>query len=306
MKILFVSSGNGGEVAPFVKQQSEWLIKSGVEIEHFLIKGRGVKGYLNNLTLLKQKLQNSKFDFIHAHFWASAALALLQFKLPVVVTYHGCDINRKDLRWLSNIFVSPWVKQIIVVNNNMLTHVPASKSHVIPCGIDLNLLPILNKIECREKLGLDLNKKYILFSSAFDRIEKNATLAFDAIKLLNDKTIELIEFKNYSYKQIKYLFNAVDLALLTSLREGSPQFIKEAMAFNIPIVTTNVGDVEWIIGNTNGCYITTFNSASVAEKINNIFNNNILRTNGRERIFKLKLDIESVTKKTLDVYSNLI
>ena len=38
--------------------------------------------------------------------------------------------------------------------------------------------------------------------------------------------------------------NACDVALLTSIHEGSPQFIKEALACNRPIVSTDVGDVR--------------------------------------------------------------
>lgn len=42
---------------------------------------------------------------------------------------------------------------------------------------------------------------------------------------------------------------------MTSNYEGSPNIIKEAMACNCPIISTDVGDVGWVVGNTEGCYL---------------------------------------------------
>ena len=49
--------------------------------------------------------------------------------------------------------------------------------------------------------------------------------------------------------------------------EGSSNVIKEAMACNCPIVTTDAGDAKWVIGNTAGCYVSTFEPEDVADKI---------------------------------------
>ncbi len=48
---------------------------------------------------------------------------------------------------------------------------------------------------------------------------------------------------------------ACDMLLLTSKREGSPQVIKEALYFKLPIVSTNVGVIEGILRGTDHTFI---------------------------------------------------
>lgn len=103
-------------------------------------------------------------------------------------------------------------------------------------------------------------------------------------------------------------YNASDVLLFTSHREGSLNVIKEAMSCNLPIVSTNVGDVEWILGSTEGCYIFSFEVSDVVEKIKKaiLFTSKNNRTSGRERIINLELDSESVAEKIISIYRGLI
>ena len=78
---------------------------------------------------------------------------------------------------------------------------------------------------------------------------------------------ELIELDNRNREEVNLLLNACNLLLLTSTSEGSPQVIKEAMACNRPIVATDVGDIRELIGDTEGCYLTSFDPDDVAKKI---------------------------------------
>jgi glycosyltransferase involved in cell wall biosynthesis len=95
---------------------------------------------------------------------------------------------------------------------------------------------------------------------------------------------------------------------MTSISEASPQFIKEAMACNCPTVSTDVGDVKKLIGNTDGCYITTFDPEDVAEKVKMAleFRIKYKQTNGRKRIIELGLDSETVAGKVIEVYKKVL
>jgi teichuronic acid biosynthesis glycosyltransferase TuaC len=92
--------------------------------------------------------------------------------------------------------------------------------------------------------------------------------------------------------------------LLTSFNEGSPQFIKEAMACNCPIVSTDVGDVNEIIGKTDGCFICGFNKEDVKEKIEICleFAEKNGRTDGRNHLIKAGLTSDHISAKVMDVY----
>ena len=77
------------------------------------------------------------------------------------------------------------------------------------------------------------------------------------------------------------------------------------MACNLPIVSTDVGNVKEVIGNTEGCYITTYDPMDVAEKTKMALAFG-RRTNGRERITKLGLDSDTISKKIISVYKKVL
>ena len=129
-------------------------------------------------------------------------------------------------------------------------------------------------------MNMNLSKKYCLFPSSKNRIEKNFKLAYDSITSL-DNNIEIVTLgQNYSTEEVNLLYNACDFLLLTSIREGSPQSIKEALACNCPIISTNVGDVKKMLGNTQNCFIVPFDKFEIQKKIKIILESQS-RSNGR-------------------------
>jgi len=276
MKILVVCSGNFENFnfqihQAFIYEQIESVkrLNSNIHFDHYFIKGKGIKGYLKNLKGIKSVLQKNEYKYIHAHFAFSSLLANLQRKVPVITTFHGSDINNPKNRLLSGIVEVLSKKSIYVSEELRKKSLPGNLKgkFVVPCGVDMDTFTPSSKSLSREKLGLDPGKKYVLFSSSFNNKVKNYPLAKAAINKLNNPNIELIEFKNYDRGSAALLMNAVDLALMTSFNEGSPQFIKEALACNCQVVSTDVGDVKSIIENIEGCYITSFEAEDVAEKI---------------------------------------
>ena len=308
MKVLFVFSGNSTvfAISPFIQSQAESLRKLGHTIDYYPIKGKGIGGYISNIPQLKHYIKKGNYDLIHAHYSLCIMVAILCFvKVPKVGSFMGNDIlgeyNSKGKFlikslpiMLLSILVQPFLNYAICKSKDMSKLIYFVPYQIIPNGIDLETFrPLV--------LKLDTNKKRILFLGDIYDINKNYKLLNEAIKYIKHYNIEIIAPYPLPQNQIVELFSEVDVFVLCSIVEGSPNVIKEAMACNCPIVATNVGDVSWLLGNLEGHYICKNDPIDLASKIEQAFEFG-QRTEGRRRIIELKLDSESIAKRIEKVY----
>ena len=302
MRILVVASFNKGRFAPFIIEQAEALKEQGCEIEFFGLQGKGLRGYLNNVPQLKQKIREFRPDVIHAHYGLSGLFANLQREIPVVTTYHGSDINDKSALPFSKMAIrlSGW--NIFVSRKIIEIAKPKKNYSLLPCGIDLHELQQMNKSEARQRMNLEANKRYVLFSGAFDNEVKNAPLARKAMEELCDPSVVLLELKGYSREEVTLLMCAVDALLMTSFTEGSPQVIKEALACGCPIVSVDVGDVKERIDGVDGCYVAeTRHATELASLLQNAMGFEG-KTKGRERVISDQLDNRLVSQQLMKIF----
>ena len=303
MKVLIVASYNKNRFAPFIQEQADALVKAGCEVGYFGIQGKGFSGYLKQLPELKKKIKEFQPDIIHAHYGLSGLLANLQRRIPVVTTYHGSDINNANARRFSKIAMKMSAYNVFVSQKTLDLAKPKRNFVLLPCGINLEDYPIVDKLEARKQMGLDAQKKYVLFAGAFDNAVKNAPLAQQAVALLPN--VELLELKGYSRQQVALLMQAVDCFLMTSFTEGSPQVIKEAMACGCPIVSVDVGDVKERIGHVNGCYVVSdYCRQEIADGVRGAvaFDG---RTNGRDVIINDEMINSKVAEQLLQIYQTV-
>ena len=306
MKILFVASYNKNSFAPFVVEQAEALKGTGCEMAFLGLQGKGVKGYLKNWPDLKRKLRDYQPDVIHAHYGLSGLLANLQRKVPVVTTYHGSDINDKRALPFSKMAIRLSAWNIFVSRKTLEKIQPRRNFSLIPCGIDLYDLQQTEKAEARQRMGMSMTKRYVLFAGGFDNSVKNVGLAREAMALLHDEHAELLELKGYTRDEVTLLMCAVDALLLTSYSEGSPQVIKEAMACGCPIVSVNVGDVKERTERVEGCFVAkTHQPKELAELLGEalLYEG---KTKGKEKLFADGLDNRQVAQRLLAVYENVL
>jgi teichuronic acid biosynthesis glycosyltransferase TuaC len=288
LKVLFISSGNikNFEISPIIKNQGESLKEQGVIIEYYRIKGKGLKGYLSNVMPLRKKLKAKTYDVVHAHYSLSAFVASLAGAKPLVVSLMGSDVKAKSFFkiWIK-LFVKLVWSAAIVKSQDMKESLGLQKVNVIPNGVNFNRFKPLDKKDCQEQLGWNNTKINVLFAANPERLEKNYKLAKEAISTIDDTNIVVHFLKGVPNTDMPLYYNAADVVLLTSLWEGSPNVIKEAMACNRPIVATNVGDIAEVTTGTKGCFICKFNKNDLSKKINLALDFNA--TTGRSNIENL-------------------
>ncbi|MES2139029.1 MAG: glycosyltransferase family 4 protein [Bacteroidota bacterium] len=307
IKVLIITGGNAGYISPFVQEQADSLNHYGIVTKIIQITGKGFWGYLSNYPKLIKEVRTFGPNIIHAHYGLCGMLAVLQRKVPVITTFHGSDINESKLNFVISKIVNRLSVFSIFVGSKLVNKLePNGDFLVLSCGINIETTFKMDMIDAKNKLGFDITKRYVLFCSAFSNKVKNSSLAFSAIKLLEN--VELVELTgHYSRNKTNLLMNACDALLVTSFNESGPLTVKEAMVCGCPIVSTDVGDVIEVIGETKGCFITTFDSNDCAEKIKLAleFRNKFGKVKGRERIVELGLDSVTTAKKIIEIYEKI-
>lgn len=303
MKVLFISSGNGiNGISPIIKNQGESLKKAGVQIEYFLIIGKGPFSYIKHIFTLRKYIKSKDYDLFHAHYLISSITATFSGCRPLIVSLMGSD-TKSGLFWkiIIKLFAFLYWKRVIVKSNSMKRDISIKKAKIIPNGVELDLVRPSN-------INDKSLQKTILFGSNPNRYVKNYSLAEKAMARLKTNNVYLKVVHSVTHKQIIEEINMSAVLLLTSHWEGSPNIIKEAMACNCPIVSTDVGDVRWLFGEEPGHFLTSPNPDEVAEKILLAldFAENHGRTNGRERLKKLGLDAETIALKITNVYQETL
>jgi teichuronic acid biosynthesis glycosyltransferase TuaC len=309
MKVLVVTNMYPTAEMPsygtFVREQVESLRREGVEVDVFFVNAR--KNMLNYLWAIPRfwgRLLTHRYDLIHSHYLHVNIVARAQFLYPVVITHHSGDSYSAWQRRLSYL-LDPFVDRIIAVSGDTKKVGHLRGAVVIPCGIDFNLFKPAPQQEAREKLGLPMDKKLVLWSGEYFRPEKRYDIVQKAMELLKKRVpeAELVLVSGKPLSSVPAYMNACDVLFLVSDKEGSPMVIKEAMACNLPVVSVPAGDVSEIIGNTEGCYICSQDPEDVAQKLEMALRWG-KRTNGREKIGHM--EIGAISRRIIALYGELL
>ena len=302
MRVLIVANHNTGKFTSFITEQVESIRQLGVEVDYYGVHGKGILGYLSNLSSLKTKIREYNPDLIHAHYGLSGLLANLQRSVPVVTSYHGSDIHAGGRTLFFSKVSSRLSAYNIFVSNRLLEQsgYKGNKKSIISCGIDMNTFHPIDRAVARKSIGWNPSGIYVFFGGAFDNAVKNSQLAKAAVAQIEGA--QLMEMRGYTREEVNLAMNAADCLLMTSHREGGPLVVKEAMACGTPVVAVRVGDVEETMTGVEGCYVASHDVKEVTSCLRQALSFQG-KTKGRQRIIELGLPMEQVAEQIINIYN---
>lgn len=277
------------------------------------------------------------FDAIDAHYFypdgVAAAMLGKYFNKPVVITARGSDVNlfpefpmpRRMILWAAQ-----QAKGIITVSQALkdrLVQLGVSPAAVTPLrnGVDLQRFAPLDREAARKQLNID---RYTIVSVG-NLIElKGHHLTIRALQRLPDVLLliagkgpdrarlealaqelgvaDRVRFLgSVPQTELKMVFNAADLMVLASSREGWANVLLESMACGTPVVASNVGgSPEVVAAPEAGLLMSEYSSDGVADAILRLRARNPDRAAARRYAEQFSWDF--TTRGQIDLFKKII
>jgi teichuronic acid biosynthesis glycosyltransferase TuaC len=246
----------------FVADQAAALQGSGeVELEVFAFGGGAGdrRAYLRAAGEARRRFRGRRFDVVHAHFGLSAWPALAVPAAIRAVTLHGTDLVHPRSRALT-LGALAFQDLVATVSEGLAERVPRLSARgravaILPTGVDLTRFVPASREGARAALGLRADGRYLLFPTDPTRPEKRA----DRARALAQATgAELITLGATAPAEMATHINAADGVLVTSERESFGLAALEAIACEVPVLSTPVGVAPTLLADLPGTLCAPF------------------------------------------------
>ena len=257
----------------FVKRQVDSLVERGLCCDVVFIRG-----YLSGRAyaaaarhLLAAGVRGRRYALVHAHGGEAGVVAGFYARAPVVVTYYGSDLLGIWRRSRSLPLTSRVRRRLvrdsarlaaatITQSRQMESVLPQrvrARNRVVPNGIDRRVFHPLDRARVRAELGWSDSEPVCLFAGNPSLPVKRFALAEAACRRAERETgpIRLAAIWGTAPERMPAVLNAADCLLLTSSSEGSPNVVKEAVTCGLPVITTQVGDVDDLLRDVEPSWI---------------------------------------------------
>ncbi|MEQ1907422.1 MAG: glycosyltransferase [Vicinamibacterales bacterium] len=321
MRVLMVTSQlpsatQPGTMAPVARQIAS-MREVGIDVDVVEVRGARRLKYLHAVPGVWERA--ARVDLVHAHYGYCGWLARVQLAKPVVVSFMGDDLlGTPDtdgrttvpsrLVVQANRRLARIVDAVIVKSQEMARIVAPVNAHVVPNGVDLQSFTPMEPAEARLMLGWTDDKHYVLFPGNPAVPRKGHALASAAAARAAPrmrKPIELRTLRGISPLHVPLYMNACDAMLMTSLLEGSPNVVKEAMACNLPVVSVEVGDVSEMLAGVHGCALCPRDAELLGRALSEVLACG-QRTTGRAALQSKELDLTSVARRVKAIYETVL
>jgi teichuronic acid biosynthesis glycosyltransferase TuaC len=311
VRVLLVTNLTPDAGAPsrgrFVRDQVHCLQRAGVEVELYSFPV-GKRHYLPATREVRRILRRRRFDLVHAHYGLAGWCAALAGARPLVVTFHGTDVRHRAVGMLSRRLA----RRIDLVAGASLAlfrreggrpGLPrrSGRAAVLPCGVDLGRFAPRPRVDARRRLGLDPAGRYLLFPSARERPVKRHDRAAQLAGLLG---AELLTGGAIAADRMPDWINAANAVLVTSENEGFGLVAVEALACDVPVLSTPVGIAPFLLAGIDGCLTAPFDPEGWANVARTHLDSADPRVAGRERAGWFSAEL--MAERVLVAYRELV
>lgn len=268
MRVLVVTNFEPDDAAPqrgrWVRDQIDEVRTRGIEVDLFSFPpGRGE--YIPAAKRLRSLLRRERFDLVHAHYGLPGWCARLAGAQPLIVTFHGTDVRHpvvgalsRRLAWRADL-VAGVSRALFAAEEGRpgLPRVPGSA--VLPCGPDLARFQSIPRAEARAELELDPAGRYLFFPASPARPEKRHDRAAELAAACD---AELLTGGSIEPERMPLWLNAANAVLVTSDYEGFGMAAVEALACEVPVLSTPVGVAPYALAGVRGCLCAPFDASA--------------------------------------------
>src|ERR1700753_3276991 len=264
MRVLVVTNLVPDAATPqrgrWVRDQVAEIRARGIEVEEFGFR-RGRSHYLPALRRLRTLLRRERFDLVHAPYGLAGWVAHLAGARPLLVTFHGTDVRHpsvgplsRRLAWRADLVAG--VSRALFFEEDGRPGLPdVPGAAVLPCGPELGRFAPAPRADARAALGLDPAGRYLLFPADPARPEKRHDRAAE---LAAATGAELLTGGSIEPEAMATWMNAADAVLVTSDYEGFGMAAIEALACDVPVLSTPVGVAPYLLAGIEGCLCAPF------------------------------------------------
>lgn len=320
MRVLVVTTEYPTDEQPgagiFVARQVRVLRGLGVQVDvlHFPSRGNPLN-HLRAWRRMRHRTSKQDYDLIHAQFGHAGLIARAQLGLPVVITFRGPDLEsvfdqrgRKTVKGRVLVALCQLLAlaadEVVVVSERLGRRLLRKGYRVVPSGLDLEIFSPVPREQARRALGWELDQTVALFAAQDVRMPgKRFPLAREAIEIARRRIdLRLEVASDVPPERMPLYMSACDALILTSLSEGSPNVVKEALACNLPVISVDVGDVRERLAGVSPGAICADDPQALAEALIEVLERP-RRSDGRRSVEQL--DERSLSGQIVTIYEEL-